>query len=297
MPSKLTNKIAIVYWREEFTLTKWGFYRPIFTAIKHEIAAAGKEFILYTGNDEKNLAPQLPFSDLMKQVDGFIVIDMLPQIYNKIETLLKNLAKPIVVLNYENISDEIDSVVFDAYRNARRMVQFLINLGHSRIGYLSGPSTMKDRHESTSFHERRMRGYRDILTENHLPFEEQLIVSISSIGSVTAEAVQHYLRSPQRPTAVFCETDGFALVLNEVAQSLNIKVPDELTIVGYDGIPEAAAANPPLTTMATPLEEMGIYGTKRLLEKIEEKTKGVETHYKIVLPGRVQEGKTHKRIK
>ena len=81
-----------------------------------------------------------------------------------------------------------------------------------------------------------------------------------------------------------------------MAKELKIKIPDEVTVVGYDNLKEAQTVSPGLTTIHTPLIEMGITGVNRLLQKQAEKNSGYKTTQKIVLPGKIILRESHKYL-
>jgi DNA-binding LacI/PurR family transcriptional regulator len=143
------------------------------------------------------------------------------------------------------------------------MTEYLISLGHRRIGMLQ----VKD---SAYASEERVRGYKQMLAHKGLPLDESLMVDS---GDWTEEAaystVSQLLERPDRPTAVFALNDRMALGVLQWAREHKLRVPEDLTVVGFDDSPAAAAGFPPLTTIRQPSVEMGRQSVKLLFKLLE----------------------------
>ena len=83
------------------------------------------------------------------------------------------------------------------------------------------------------------------------------------------EEVARFLSTPNRPTAVFCVNDHNALVMMRVCKELGLKVPDDISLIGFDDTEEASHADPPLTTLSVPKEYLGRLAVRRLLLQIQ----------------------------
>jgi len=125
----------------------------------------------------------------------------------------------------------------------------LIDLGHRRIGIITGPSDML---ASTA----RLSGYRAALESAGIPVEPALIRPGEFHHADGVEQGRALLSMSKRPTAIFASSDLYALGVYEAARSLGVAIPDELSVVGYDDLPIARWAGPPLTTVHVPLLAM-----------------------------------------
>lgn len=134
----------------------------------------------------------------------------------------------------------------------------LIELGHERIGAISGPTRMMCSRA-------RVDGYRAALETAGLPFDPNLILP----GDFHHESGYHLglemLRRSDRPTAIFAGNDLQAVGIYEAARELGLRIPEDLSVVGFDDVPVARWVGPPLTTVRQPLMEMGEAAARMVL--------------------------------
>lgn len=140
-------------------------------------------------------------------------------------------------------------------------MRHLIRLGHRRIAFLTG-------NENLASFEPRIAGYEAALEEAGIPLDPALKVVSRFDGAVAEAQIESLLSLPDPPTAVFAGNDSIALRAMAGARRLGKKVPEDISIVGFDDAPEAPLAHPPLTTVRQPLKEIGELATRRLIEAI-----------------------------
>jgi DNA-binding LacI/PurR family transcriptional regulator len=164
-------------------------------------------------------------------------------------------------LAFEREQARFDHVRGNNEKGALTAVEHLIRLGHERIGFVQGPP-------GTPTGARRLAGYQQALYEAGLPSDESLVVA----GGYTRDAgrigIAQLLDRPQPPTAVFCANDLVALGAIETAQQRGYRIPQDVSIVGFDDIDEAARASPPLTTIKQPPRRLGTVAAETLLERL-----------------------------
>lgn len=151
---------------------------------------------------------------------------------------------PVVVIGYPRNSS-IHAVHADDYGGALRAMQHLLALGHRRIGIVGSvlrPFALEER----------LRGIREALGAVGLRLDEQMIAQGDFSVESGEQAGQTLLAQPQRPTAIFALNDRMAIGVMRAARDLGIGVPSELSVVGFDDIPTAVLATPPLTTVGQP---------------------------------------------
>lgn len=150
------------------------------------------------------------------------------------------------------------SVSSTNWSGAKAATEYLLSLGHRRIGALLGPSTV-------SATQTRLGGYRAALTEGGLPLDTSLI----RYGDWQAEGAvletRELLALADPPTAIFAGNDLQALGVYRTLRQHNVLVPDDMSVVGFDDLPYAALITPALTTVRQPLLEMGRVATNMLL--------------------------------
>ena len=193
-----------------------------------------------------------------RRVDGSIIIDGRQD--NPAVRPDHLAGHPYVMVPTRPNAPEAGWVYADFRGGARRVTTHLIAQGHTRIGHLAGRLSLPERD--------RLRGYRDALTAAGLPIDPTLIVAAGHLRHHGATGMERLL--DQRPdlTAVFAVNDLTALGAIEVARQRGLRIPDDLSVVGFDDIYLAAYANPPLTTVRLPAYEMGRSATHQLIAAI-----------------------------
>lgn len=145
---------------------------------------------------------------------------------------------------------------------AAEAIRYLLSRGHSRIAFIGAdPAYLYAR--------QREAGVRQALAEAGLPLADEWNIRVTSLSFLAgAEAAQQLLDCPQRPTAIFAVADALAIGLMHRLQEAGLRIPDDIAIMGFDDIPMAAQLNPPLTTMAQPMEALGAEAAQLLLQRL-----------------------------
>jgi LacI family transcriptional regulator len=165
---------------------------------------------------------------------------------------------------------ELPTIDSDNLHGARLATEHLLGLGHRRIAMLSGRPDLQSA-------QLREQGYRDAMAAAGVPVDEALIQVGAYDPEVSAKPARELLSSPDRPTAVFAANDLSAIATIEVARELGLRVPEDLSIVGFDNIPESVLCTPPLTTVEQPIRTMGQRAIEILVQLIRGETPQ-ETH-------------------
>ncbi len=172
---------------------------------------------------------------------------------------------PVVAVDPHHGASRLPTIVSENREGARGAAEYLIGLGHTRIGFLAGRPDL----ESARLREL---GFRDALRNAGIGFDPKLVrVGGFTRATSTAPATELLSMDP-RPTAIFAANDESALETMSVARSMGISIPAELSIVGFDNIPESVMADPPLTTVDQSIQEMGFEAAKLLIELISRPT-------------------------
>lgn len=165
----------------------------------------------------------------------------------------------------------------DNLGGARAVTEHLIALGHRRIAHIRGRIDLESARQ-------REQGYRQALEAAGIPFDPALVVDGAYRASTSTPAATALLDLTDPPTAVFAANDLSAIEAIRVARSHGLRVPQDLSVVGFDDIPEAVAAD--LTTVRQPLHEMGAAAVRILLEMLDgSKPQHVRMPAEIVLRG------------
>jgi LacI family transcriptional regulator len=139
--------------------------------------------------------------------------------------------------------------------------EYLISLGHRRIGFLAGRPDL----ESARLREL---GYREALAKAGVEYDPELV----RVGGYTRESAEAPAREllllDRSPTAIFAANDVSAIATMKVAHELGLGVPEDVSVIGFDNIPESALSTPPLTTIDQSIQEMGSEAARLLIELI-----------------------------
>lgn len=236
------------------------FFPPLVRSVEDTAAAMGYNVILCDTDEHVDRERAAISLLLEKQVDGLILCaSRLPA------SFLREVADggvPVVLVNRALRHARAAAVMVDAAEGGRRATAHLLDLGHTRIGYLAGP-------RGSYSHLCRLRGYRRALGSRGIAFDQGLVAGGAASIAAGREAAATLMGLKRPPTALFAFDDLMAIGAMQELRRQGCRVPDDVAIVGFDDIDLAAFVDPPLTTVAQPKAEMGRLAAARLLEMIE----------------------------
>lgn len=209
-----------------------------------------------------------------RRVDGIIVTAS--RVGDLYLSLLEEFQVPIVLINNQRDGRYVYSVATDNVHGGQLATNYLIELGHRRIGYITGPGRA-----SSSFD--RLEGYKRALRQHNLPFDPTLISQGNGRMDGGERAMNQLLSLSSPPTAVFCYNDMTAIGALKAIKSQGLRVPQDISLVGFDDIAFAAYADPPLTTVEQQKYEMGRLAMEMVLHLLD----GAGAVDNIVLLGRL----------
>jgi len=177
------------------------------------------------------------------------------------------------VVTWETVDDpSISYVGFDNHRAAFTATEYLLRLGHRRIGLIMGPVSTVTRVKQ------RLAGYRAALEGAGVTFDSGLVIEKQPTLSDGNQAMSRLLGLSRRPTAVFAASDLLALGAMKAATDAGLEVPKDLSIVGFDDVDMAAYSMPALSTVRVPAYEMGDLAVASLLDMIENGSSGAHRY-------------------
>jgi LacI family transcriptional regulator len=181
--------------------------------------------------------------------DGAVII--LPEeTSDELEQLLNHGYRFVVIDPQQPLNERIPAVSAAHTAGAAQAMDHLLSLGHRRIGAITGPRDGKATAD-------RRRGYYAALGEAGIAPDPTLEIESNFELPGGAAAAERLLSLPEPPTAIFAFNDNMAIGTMQVARARGIRVPEELSIIGFDDLDEASIVNPALTTNRQPLAEMG----------------------------------------
>lgn len=224
------------------------------------VARANRYSVMVGGTNGLRDIEQL-YSDqfLGRRVDGLIVL--FGHLPSGISPKLAE-QSPIVLVSEGNPDLALPSVLVDNVGWAARAVDYLLARGHRRIGHIVGPL-------ARIISRQRQEGYRRALVAAGLALDPELEAPGDFTAAGGRAAARALLTRPDRPTAIFAANDESAVGAILGAGDLGLSVPDDLSVVGFDDIPLAEIAQPPLTTIRQPRQQMGAAAAELVMEMLD----------------------------
>jgi LacI family transcriptional regulator len=235
--------------------------------------AAGYSVILCNSDD--NLAKEAAYIEVLiaKQVDGVLFIASGSSQEHLSE--LRHAGVPYVVVDREVDGSLADVVLVNNELGGYTATQHLIALDHRRIACIAGPSQLTPSAD-------RVLGYRHALADFQIPQDEALVVSGDFRARGGEAALHQLLTLHPPPTAIFACNDLMAIGVLRAARNAGLRVPGDLSVVGFDDIPLATAVSPALTTVAQPITELAEHSVKLLVARMQNRNDELQTQ-RIVL--------------
>ncbi|WP_258062455.1 LacI family DNA-binding transcriptional regulator [Arthrobacter sp. B0490] len=172
---------------------------------------------------------------------------------------LQRLNLPVIVIDPAGVPDlEVPTIGATNWTGAVTATEHLVQQNHRRIGFVAGrPGLWCSR--------ARLDGYRAGLDAAGLAFDPALVITGDFDYASGFAAGVELLARKDRPSAIFAASDQMALGVYEAARQQGLRIPDDLSVIGFDDLPEASWASPPLTTVRQPLSEMGMLAARTLV--------------------------------
>jgi LacI family transcriptional regulator len=192
-----------------------------------------------------------------RATDGVILVtsDLDPPLH----TELRRLKVPTVVVDPAGVPAlDVPTIGATNWAGGLSATDHLLSLGHRRIGFIAGPRQLLCSRA-------RLDGYRAGLEAAGVPLRPEFIRPGNFYHEAGFEGGVALLDLPDRPTAIFASSDQMALGVYEAVRQRGLRVPDDVSVVGFDDLPEARWSSPPLTTVRQPLSEMGVMAARTVL--------------------------------
>jgi LacI family transcriptional regulator len=198
-----------------------------------------------------------------RRVDGFVLNRMLLQDW-RVQFLAENQV-PFVTLERTLDPFDFNFIEVDGQAGFVELMAHLVEMGHSQIAYIGGPSYM-------TLQASRFAGYRTGLVNAGLPFVPELALEGSMTRAGGRQAALQLLDLPNPPTAIACVNDLTAIGVLRAAYERGLRVGRDLAVAGFDGIEEAERSDPPLTTLVQPIYDIARRLVRMLLQEINGET-------------------------
>ncbi len=251
--TKKTNTIGIV-----MPDIKNTFFNSWFRALEEYAGQSG--YTTFLCNADEDPTKEMKFVRLLQahRVDGVLIV---PRSVEAVKYLVKNKTVTVLVDRmYHDVGTDVVST--DHYDGARRITEYLIGMGHERIGVLTGPDFMFPSAE-------RYRGFCDAMKGSEIRIVPQFVKNCEFKEKRAYDAVDELLTGGSFPTAFFAFNSLTAIGAIKAINSHGLKIPDDISLVCYDEIPGNDIFNPKITHVRQPIVELGHRATRLLIDRIE----------------------------
>ena len=249
-----TNSVGVV----APYISRW-YFAQVINGAEQALREAGLDLLLYNFSQMKGRERLFQHQLLKGRVDALIVIS-LPPTEEEFASML-SLGIPIALVGMAH--KDCASIKIDDVAGARTATQHLVNQGHKQIGLMSG---RPDDPFNFSVPQDRRRGFLQVLAENGLEWIPSREVHGDFTMNTASRAMDDLLARPNRPTAIFCESDEMAFGAMQAARRHGLSVPDDISIIGFDGHEMAEYSD--LTTIEQPVQLMGEMAAWSIMERL-----------------------------
>jgi LacI family transcriptional regulator len=225
---------------------------------EHEAHRLGASLVLTIRGDREHQPREWVKSLVSHQTDGVVLV-LGPGATEAVDQLL-GLAVPLVVLDQVGGFDRnVPTIGATNFAGGLAATQHLAELGHTRIGVITGPEAVLS--------QERLDGYRVALSRAGLPFDESLCRRGDFYAEGGRSAAAELLALPRPPTAIFAGNDQQARGVYQAARERGLRIPDDLSVVGFDDVEACEWMTPTLTTVRQPLAQMAAMAVRHLLQR------------------------------
>ena len=271
-----TKVIGVVFPHVTVPLTNV-YFGPVLEGILAQATERRMATMLLTGFtwEETEQGAEREFSGIC---DGFLLIA--PRRDSQFASDLAKSGVPLVCVGAQVAEARVSSIDADNRAGGKLATEHLLELGHRRIAMIltqenSSPSSVGKPEQHMWSAIERQHGYWDALISSGLEADRDLTATISHDPVSSRLAVRNLLEK-QKPTAVFCCNDGAAYRTVEVCRELGLRVPEDLSVIGFDDIAKSDTFDPPLTTIRQPIADIGANAVEMLCALIDNRARQVE---------------------
>lgn len=233
-----------------------------------------KGFTLLLSNTQADEQIEMSYARMVETAAADGVIQL--RAFNPFKREQLNAQSLYPMVNACEVLDNVacPTVMLDNRAAAAEMTRHLIELGHRNIALVKGPARSPLTRDRVS-------GYRDALNEAGIAFDEQFLVAGDFSLKAGFDAATQLLALPVRPTAIFCENDEMAIGVMQCLKQAGLRIPEDISVAGFDDISFSEYSDPPLTTIAQPAEEFGRTAVSLLIDVLQGR---ITKAAKVILP-------------
>jgi LacI family transcriptional regulator len=244
-----------------------GYIGEILHGIDAELGLHQLDLMLFTTHRTAIKEANYVANMVKGMVDGLLLI--LPRNPADYTGTLTSRSFPFVLIDHQGSGNPCPAVGATNWQGAYNATEFLIKLGHTRIGFITGSMDLGAAID-------RLDGYKSALQVHHIPEDARLIYEGTFFQPDGYAGGSALLDLADPPTAIFACNDVMAMGVMDAVRSRGLRVPEDISVLGFDDIPQAALVHPALTTVRQPLEQMGRLATQMLLDRLKNPEKKVD---------------------
>lgn len=237
-----------------------GYIGEIARGIDEELAKIGYDLMLYTTHRHQGKETAYINNIVRGLAAGLLtIVPLVPPLYS---VALQEQQFPYVLIDQfddSGLSSIVDSTNWQGMYEA---TSYLLDLGHTRIGFIKGLMQIRSAID-------RLDGYKSALADRGIPIRSDLIAEGDFYAARGYQATSELLALEPRPTAIIASNDLTAFSVMSELRARGLDIPRDMSVIGFDDIPQARIVHPKLTTVHQPLDQMGRIAVKLLLEQIE----------------------------
>jgi LacI family transcriptional regulator len=239
-----------------------GYVGTITQGIEQELALTNYDLMLYTSH--RHPGKEAFYANIIANglAEGLLLVaPLVPAAYLG---ALRERNFPYVLIDQIDEPENSSFVGSSNWQGAYEATRYLCELGHTRIAFIKGAPVVRSAAD-------RLQGYKASLAEFNIPVSEELIIEGDYQQETGYETTKTLLQSVHPPpTAIFASNDMAAFGAMDAVRECGFRIPSDISIIGFDDIPQASFVFPKLTTVRQPLEQMGKIAVKMLMERIKD---------------------------
>ncbi|MDD2968431.1 MAG: LacI family DNA-binding transcriptional regulator [Lachnospiraceae bacterium] len=258
--SSITKIKFVMYKRNGMITEDTPFFSLMIDGFERECRESGYEMVLcYLDRRLPDYEEQVKW--LINDTSAAIVLMGAELMEDDIDAF-RGVKCPFLTLDYWNSDMSFDGVAINNTDSARMATDFLIKKGHTKIGYLRGAFRIK------AFRTRAV-GFRIAMNKYNIPVDNQFILTLdTTMDGAYRDMCEILKKKNPLPTAFFADNDMIALGAMKAMQEFGIRIPEDVSVIGFDDLPFCEIASPRLTSLRVPKQEMGQKAVRRIIEMI-----------------------------
>ncbi|WP_437922168.1 LacI family DNA-binding transcriptional regulator [Sphingobacterium sp. LRF_L2] len=254
------------------------FFATVISGVQDMVSKAGYKLLISQTNESFEEEKRLLQDMTSLRLDGVLISPTFETKDYKHFERLQSAGIPLVIFDRDCADFEADKVLVDSYDGAYQAVEYLIKNGCKNIAHIAGPISFPT-------FKQRLDGYLNAHYDNNLPIRSELIIKSNDFSSdAGVDAVEQLLRKERKMDAIFAVNDAVAIGSMHALREHGYRVPEDISIIGFDDEPYAQYYYPSLSTVWQPAYELGMLSAKILLDYFSSKDPRKAYRYEILKP-------------